>query len=155
VLIFRQRPADFGFQWGDWRAGIKWTLISWSIAAPILYIAGNTPAMREYYGLYFSSPADILLTTALDLLPWEFFFRGFLLWSLWEVAGPAAVLLQAVPFAMAHITKPPLETISTIFGGTAFGWVAWRTRSFVYPFLIHLFVSTFVIFLVALSASSG
>ncbi len=54
-------------------------------------------------------------------------------------------MLQAVPFALAHLTKPPLETLSTIFGGIAFGWVAWRTRSFIYPFLIHWFVTTVVI----------
>jgi len=46
---------------------------------------------------------------------------------------------------MAHIGKPEIETLSTIFGGFAFGWVAWRTRSFLYPFLIHWFISTFII----------
>ncbi|MBN1430661.1 MAG: CPBP family intramembrane metalloprotease [Anaerolineae bacterium] len=146
VLIFRRHPADYGFRLGDWRAGIKWTLIIWAIAAPILYFAGQTPDMQAYYTQYFADPLDMLTTAALELVGWEFFFRGFLLWSLYEVAGPSAVILQAVPFAMAHISKPPLETLSTIFGGMMFGWVAWRTRSFIYPFLIHLFISTFTIF---------
>jgi membrane protease YdiL (CAAX protease family) len=53
--------------------------------------------------------------------------------------------LQAVPFVIAHIGKPEVETLSTIFGGFAFGWVAWRTRSFVYPFLIHWYIATFTI----------
>jgi uncharacterized protein len=146
VLIFRHKPADYGFRLGDWRAGVKWTLISWAIAAPILYVAGQTPGVQDYYQAYFAGPLDALLTAALELIGWEFVFRGFLLWSLYEIAGPSAVILQAVPFAMAHITKPPLETLSTIFGGTVFGWVAWRTKSFLYPFLIHLFISTFIIF---------
>ena len=56
--------------------------------------------------------------------------------------GAEALWLQAVPFAIAHIGKPEIETLSTIFGGFAFGWVAWRTRSFVYPFLIHWYIAT-------------
>jgi membrane protease YdiL (CAAX protease family) len=145
VLIFRHKPADYGLRLGDWRAGIKWTLISWAIAAPILYFAGQTPGVRSYYQMYFANPLDAVITAALELVGWEFVFRGFLLWTLYEIAGPSAVVLQAVPFAMAHVSKPPLETLSTIFGGTAFGWVAWRTRSVLYPFLIHFFISTFII----------
>lgn len=146
VVVFRQRPADYGFRLGDWRTGLKWTLISWAIAAPILYFAGQTPEVRDYYLRYFASPADTIFTAFVELVGWEFVFRGFLLWSLYEVAGPSAVILQAVPFAMAHVSKPPLEAVSTIFGGVAFGWVAWRTRSFLYPLLIHLFISTFIVF---------
>ena len=48
-------------------------------------------------------------------------------------------------FAIAHLTKPEIETLSTIFGGFAFGWVAYRTKSFVWPFLIHWFIGTFII----------
>jgi membrane protease YdiL (CAAX protease family) len=32
--------------------------------------------------------------------------------------------------------------LSCIFGGSGFGYVAWRTRSFLYPFLIHWFIAT-------------
>ncbi len=144
-LIFRERPSDYGFQLGDWRTGLKWTLAACVTAAPILYFAGRTPAMVEYYQVRYNQPlGEVALTGAMELFGWEFFFRGFILFGLYRIAGPSAVVLQAVPFAMAHYGKPPLETLSTIFGGTAFGWLAWRTRSFVYPFLIHWFVMTFV-----------
>ena len=58
--------------------------------------------------------------------------------------GPA-ILLQAVPFAFMHLGKPEVETLSTIFGGAAFGLIAWRTRSFLYPWLIHWFIVTFTL----------
>ena len=45
--------------------------------------------------------------------------------------------------------KPEVETLSTIFGGFAFGWVAWRTKSFLYPFLIHWFIATLIIIVAA------
>jgi len=78
---------------------------------------------------------------------WEFLFRGFLLFSLVAVMGPTAIIAQAVPFALAHLGKPEIETITTIVGGSLFGWVAWRTRSFVYPYLIHLAIYTLTVVL--------
>jgi len=42
-----------------------------------------------------------------------------------------------------HLGKPEVETLSTIFGGAAFGFVAWQTQSFLYPFLIHWFILSF------------
>jgi membrane protease YdiL (CAAX protease family) len=50
-----------------------------------------------------------------------------------------------VPFALMHLTKPEIETLSTIFGGFIFGWIAYRTKSFLYPFLIHWAMLTFVV----------
>jgi uncharacterized protein len=143
VFIFREKPGAYGFTVGNWRVGLRLTMIVWLAAAPILYWAAHTPTMADYYSTYDQPPWDIVLTAAIDLIGWEFVFRGFLLFALYRVAGPSAVLLQAVPFAIAHFTKPPLETLSTIFGGTLFGWVAWRTDSFLYAFLIHLFVLSF------------
>ncbi len=145
VLVFRESPSKYGFSLGDWRAGLKWTVIAWAAATPVLYIAARTPAMVDYYTSYNVPAAYLVGSTALDLFSWEFFFRGFILFALYRAVGPSAIMLQAVPFALAHLSKPPLETFSTIFGGIAFGWVAWRTHSFVYSFLIHLYVTVFVI----------
>lgn len=142
LLGFRDRPADYGLTWGDWRQGLKWTGVCVLIAAPVLILAARTPGMAAYYARFPDRPLELVLTAGLDLVGWEFLFRGFLLFGLLRVVGPLAVLLQAVPFALAHLGKPELETLSTIFGGTLFGWVAWRSRSFVYPFLIHWFVYT-------------
>jgi len=147
VLVFRRKPADYGFRLGDWKMGLRLTLIAWAIAAPILFIAGRSPDVQEYYVRYFKDAGDVLFTAVVELVGWEFFFRGFMLWTLAEIAGPgAAVVLQAVPFAIIHVRKPYVETASTIFGGMLFGWVGWRTRSFLWPFLIHFFITTAIVF---------
>jgi membrane protease YdiL (CAAX protease family) len=146
ILLYRRPLAEFNVRLGDWRTGLRLTLLAWAIAAPILYVAGHAPEVQGYYVRYFLNPFDVMFTAVVELAGWEFFFRGFLLIALWEVAGPYAVVLQAVPFAMAHVTKPDVEALSTIFGGIAFGWVAWKTKSFLYPFLIHLFIATFIVF---------
>jgi membrane protease YdiL (CAAX protease family) len=148
LLAFRKSPREYGFQWGDWRAGFALTAIIIAIAAPILwFIARSDPAMVSYYAHQWDGAAPLM--TFLDLIGWEFFFRGFLLFGYARVFGVNALWLQAVPFALAHLSKPAVETYSTIFGGFLFGLVAWRSKSFVYPFLIHWFISTFTIFAAA------
>lgn len=146
IVSFRDSPRDYGMQFGDWRAGLKWTAIIVLIGLPVLYLAARTPSMQAYYGGIPRTVPQILGTSALDLFGWEFFFRGFILFGLYRIAGPNAILIQAVPFALAHLGKPEVETITTVFGGILFGWVAWKTRSFVYPFLIHWAINVFVIF---------
>jgi membrane protease YdiL (CAAX protease family) len=147
LLVFRQRPSEFGFCLGDWKAGIGLTLGGIILIAPILWWVGRVDVTMQNY--YKSLTSGLPLSTFLDLFGWEFLFRGWLLFGYARRFGPEAIWLQAVPFALAHIGKPELETLSTIFGGFAFGWVAWRTKSFVYPLVIHWFVSSFVILVAA------
>ncbi len=147
LLIFRENPSRYGFQFGDWRRGIVYTAIGCLIAAVILWFAVDFPDITAYYAPQAGSKLPYPLYNAIELLDWEFFFRGFLLFSLAEICGPYAVLLQAVPFTLAHFGKPYIETMSCIFGGLAFGAIAWKTKSFVYPYLIHVFLATFVIYL--------
>jgi membrane protease YdiL (CAAX protease family) len=143
LFFFREEPGAYGLTLGDWKAGLVITLAGILIMAPVIwYLGKGNPAMNDYYGPHV---AGLPWTTFLDLIGWEFFFRGWILFGYARKFGPDALWLQAVPFALAHIGKPEVETLSTIFGGFAFGWVAWRTRSFLYPFLIHWFIATFII----------
>lgn len=146
LILFRESPAKYGFALGDWKAGLLLTTIGIVLIAPVLWLTGHGGAMKSYYE---SQLGGLPWNTFLDLFGWEFFFRGFILFAYARKFGPEALWLQAVPFALAHIGKPEVETLSTIFGGFAFGWVAYRTRSFVYPFLIHWFVASFTILVAA------
>lgn len=145
LFVFRDRLSDYGLTLGDWRVGLKWAVIFAAIGAPVLFFVARTPGMVQYYERYPAALARLLPTAALDLIGWEFFFRGFLLFGLMRVMGPTAVIAQAVPFALAHLGKPEAETISTIFGGALFGWLAWRSRSFLYPFVLHWFIYSLVV----------
>ena len=147
LLVFREHPREYGFSIGDWKAGLVITLTGILVMAPVIWYLGKSdPSMTDYY----EPLADGLpWTTFLDLIGWEFFFRGWILFGYARKFGAEALWLQAVPFALAHISKPEVETLSTIFGGFLFGWIAWRTRSFLYPFLIHWFISTFIILVAA------
>ena len=150
IILFAERkhPRDYGFTFGDWKAGLALTGIVIAIAAPILWLVSRLdPSMQAYYGDQLNLGLPIL--SFLDLIGWEFLFRGWILFGYARVFGDNALWLQAVPFALAHLGKPEVETLSTIFGGFLFGLVALRTRSFIYPFLIHWFILTFTVLVAA------
>jgi uncharacterized protein len=147
ILVFRENPREYGFSFGDWKLGLIYTLIGIVLMAPVIYFLGRGDAtMRSYYENHL---IGLPWTTFLDLFGWEFFFRGWILFAYVRKFGHEALWLHAVPFALAHMGKPEIETLSTIFGGFAFGWVAWRTKSFLYAFLIHWFIGTFIILVAA------
>jgi membrane protease YdiL (CAAX protease family) len=147
VIFFRESPKEYGFSLGDWKAGLAITAIGVLLMAPVIFYLGSGDAeMQEYYKPYVKGLA---WTTFLDLIGWEFLFRGWILFGYARKFGAEALWLQAVPFALMHNGKPELETLSTIFGGFAFGWIAYRTNSFVWPFLIHWFIATFIIVVAA------
>ena len=145
TVFFRETPGDYGFQIGDWKSGLMITFGVLLVILPILWVLmrGNQ-AMRVYYQPLMNPTLPVY--TFFDLFGWEFLFRGWLTFAYVRKFGPEGLWLQAVPFAIAHISKPELETLSTIFGGFVFGWIAWRAKSFLYPFLIHWAIFTFVVF---------
>jgi membrane protease YdiL (CAAX protease family) len=142
LAIFRENPREYGFTLGDWKAGLAITLAAILLIAPVLWLVARQGAMQSYYE---TQVRGLPWNTLVDLFGWEFLFRGWILFGYLRKFGPESLWLQAVPFAIMHVSKPELETLSTIFGGFVFGWVAYRTRSFLYPFLIHWFVASFTI----------
>jgi len=148
LLVFRDNPKDYGLRLGDWKAGLIITAGAILISTPILYwVLKATPTLQSFYAIRFTPL--FFIPIMVEMIGWEFICRGFLLFGYEKRFGGNALWLQAVPFALAHLGKPSLETFSTIFGGFAFGWVAWRTRSVLYPFLIHSFVTIFTILVAA------
>ena len=145
IFLFRESPKDFGFQLGNWRVGLMWTLIGCVGMAIILWFLARTPAMQAYYVKKAPETVGRLLwLNGVELFAWEFMWRGFMLFALARYLGPGpAILIQAIPFAFMHLGKPEVETLSTIFGGFAFGFIAWQSQSFVYPWLIHWFIASF------------
>jgi membrane protease YdiL (CAAX protease family) len=148
IFIYGEKPCDYGFTVGDWRAGLLFTALAILVAVPLIWLTTRSfPSMSSYYRPQFS--AALPLTMVVDMLGWEFLFRGWLLFGLGQRFGTEALWMQAVPFALAHMGKPPVETLTTLFGGYFFGWVAWRTHSFLYPVLIHSGITVTVILISA------
>ena len=84
-------------------------------------------------------------------LPWEFFFRGFLLFSLKEKYGTVpAILIQTISSSLVHIGKPTPEIIGSIPFGIIFGIIAIRTKNLWIVVLLHaalgIFTDLFIIY---------
>jgi membrane protease YdiL (CAAX protease family) len=140
VLGFRDRPARYGLALGDWRTGAAIALGGALVMTPVAIAFAHLPSFTAYYAPQATSPANVLLSTALDVVPAEFFFRGFLLFALLRTVGPIAVVLATLPFAFSHLGKPEIETLSTLVGGFLYGWLDWRTGSVIWSGLAHTWI---------------
>lgn len=143
-------PPDLGWGPGDWREGLIWVgVLVPAVVVPVTYLSSfQEPFIQEYpvadsalrNGSRFLLHASVYL---LYYLGWEAFFRGFLLFGLLENMGRwNAILVQTIPSTLIHTGifatgKPFTETIGAIPFGIFAGWLAVRTESFWYVFLIH------------------
>ena len=154
ALGFRDRPSRYGLQPGDWRAGAAIALAGCAVMTPVVLVIAGVPAFAGYYGPQAGSPSDVVLTTALEVIPAEFFYRGFLLFALLRVIGPFAVVIATLPFAFAHLGKPEVETLSTLGGGLLYGWLDWRTGSVVWSGLAHTWILSLAVIAAGTVASA-
>lgn len=71
----------------------------------------------------------------------EFFFRGWMLFTLEKRFGMAAIAIMIVPYCMIHYHKPLPEALGAIVAGLVLGWLALRTRSIWGGWLLHVAVA--------------
>ena len=151
VLAWRENPREYGLRLGDWRLGLPITIAGVAIMAVAIWIFGHWPDFHAYYTQDISGRpvGRLIVDTAVDLFACEFFFRGWLLWALGRKYGTDAIWLQVIPFALMHVWKPEIEQLSTVLGGAFFGLLAWRTKSFLWGFLLHWFMMAWVLVVAA------
>jgi membrane protease YdiL (CAAX protease family) len=145
-LFFQDKPWDYGIRIGRWRSSIILTAACLAAMALILYRVGKMPEFRSYYHRSFIDWPELLLNAALYMFAWEFLFRGYMLFGLEKSLGKSAIFVQAIPFVLLHFGKPFLETLACIPGGFIFGYVAYRTRSFLPCFIIHFGIYAMMFF---------
>lgn len=146
ILLFRDDPRRYGLRIGDWRVGLTLAGIGTAVMLPIVIWAGHQPDFAAYYAQSTTTASNVVFTNVLDVFSAEFVFRGFLMFTLIRTVGPLGIVLAAVPFTFAHLGKPELETVSTLLGGTIFGWLDWRTGSILYSATAHAVILSVVMF---------
>jgi CAAX protease family protein len=143
ILLLQQNPLRWGLSIGEWKWTLGLTLAGVAGVSLLLLGAVRLSVFRSYYNLLGPEPSKLWPWTALfviDMLVWEFFFRGFMLFGLEPALGEMAIYVQMIPFAIAHIGKPELETLSSIAGGILIGYMVRRCRSFWPAFLLHTLI---------------
>jgi uncharacterized protein len=146
-FVLRDPITDYGLTLGDWRSGLRWLAAALPFVPLMMIIGMGNPNLRSFYEPYYSDGVGKFIKIGLEMVGWEFIFRGFLLFALYRLIGPFAIVIQAIPFTIRHIGKPEIELWSCMFGGSLLGYIAIRTRSFFYPFLIHWYLTSITVLL--------
>jgi len=158
-LRLKRSLVDFGLGPGDINFGFKIiiTMIPF-LVVPLIFLASKMPDVRSEYPLLklLHRRHDLIIWyeaayAIFYYLAWEFYFRGFLLFSLKEEFGAAnAVMIQTISSCLVHIGKPEGEIIGSIFVGILFGFLVLRARSIWYVVGIHasigILTDIFIIF---------
>ncbi|MBE0645146.1 MAG: CPBP family intramembrane metalloprotease [Bacteroidetes bacterium] len=144
LFLHRKRLRDFGVTVGDWRFGLRVSLLFYAVMLPILWVVSASASFQDVYPHSQIVRGDWTLfliyeaAFILYFIGWEFIWRGYMLFGLLPYTGATvAVLAQMIPFVILHYGKPMPETFGAIVAGIALGALSVRTRSFLYAVLIH------------------
>lgn len=161
VLIFRQRPARAGLGLGDWRFALKALGAYLPVVIVGTWILSDQSAFQRTYP-HFRGGIDsgsLLLAYEsayiLYWIGWEYLWRGFVLFGTRHTFGLYSILIQAVPFALLHLTKPVPEQILSVLGGIVLGAVVWRARAFWVAVPIHAIQMALIDFFCARRIQTG
>lgn len=95
------------------------------------HLSVNNPEHQNYFLLFET-------IYGLDFINVELFFRGLLILAFMEFAGPKAILPASAFYVFIHFGKPLGETISSFFGGTLLGIIAYYSRSILGGIIVHM-----------------
>jgi membrane protease YdiL (CAAX protease family) len=128
-------PRDCGLRFRGVSRHLPAYLSLGGLMLPIVVSVSYLPAFQRYYPFYDhaeQSVQGLLLWEALyavQFITLEYFYRGFLLFSLERFLGVYAVFVMVIPYCMMHFGKPFVETLAAIPAGIVLGILALKTRS--------------------------
>lgn len=143
LLIFRRSPREIGLGLGDWKFAVVVAAVYVPMVVVGTWFLSSGADFQSHYPHYHPAATDwgiFLIYEALFLLywiGWEYLWRGFVLFGTAHTFGLYAIVVQAVPFAVLHLSKPLPEAVLSLVGGLALGALVWRSRSFWIAVPIH------------------
>jgi membrane protease YdiL (CAAX protease family) len=157
-IILKKKLKDYGWQFGNWRQGVFWGGFSLLASLAIAYIAIYQLKLPEKYISYFGFNFWLFLLYEIFLIGsylalYEFFFRGFVMFSLEKNFKILSPLLQFLIFVTFYWLTDNVNWQSIFFLITAFfsGWITYRSRSqiysLVYSWLFIIISDTAIIYL--------
>jgi len=145
-FILKEKLSDYGLRIGDYKIGLKISFIFIAIMLPIIWFASSSDSFSNVYPHLSSAKQSwqIFIIYEMSLLiymiAWEFIWRGYMLFGLYEKFGFYSIFIQMIPFVILHNGKPMLETFGSILAGLALGILALRTKSIFYCVIAHMSV---------------
>jgi membrane protease YdiL (CAAX protease family) len=144
-LVFKEKLAGYGVQWGNWRLAVLSFLVLAPLWLLLTYVGSRSPGVGAWYPLNKSagdSPAMFGLhavTFLVFYLGYEFHFRGYLQFGLKEAMGDVnAMLVGVMGTVLIHTGKPlPGETFGAFLMGMLWGVLVFRSRTLLTSLLQH------------------
>ncbi len=154
-FVLGRRMRDFGLTAKGLATSWQPYAVLLGLSVPFVVIASFTDAFQSKYPFYGLSAGESLwpwmvawwALYLLQFLGVEFFFRGFMTMGLAPRFGAGAVFVMVVPYVMIHFTKPLLEALAAIVGGTVLGFLALKTRSVWWGVAVHVSIALLMDFL--------
>lgn len=143
VFVFKEKLYNYGLTVGDAKFGLATSTIFLTLMLPLIWFFSSSPDFIVQYPHLSIARNDWTIFILYEvgifiyLLAWEFVWRGFVLFGLYEKFGNYAIFIQMIPFVILHNGKPFPETIGAIAGGIILGYFALRTKSIYYCVITH------------------
>ncbi len=136
--------------------GVDWKpyLMMLGIMIPFLYFFSTTADFQQQYPMYDRIQGFRLaeywgiseywvaglyeLLYGLDFFNTELFFRGILVFIFVRFLGPHAIYPIAVTYCVCHFGKPPVEAISSFFGGYILGVISLKSENIWGGVFVHM-----------------
>lgn len=133
---------------GDWRWGLRWTLVACVALVLPTWFSSHDPQFQAEYPLaplaMDSTPLFLLFAGSylLYYIGWEAFFRGYIGFGMLGLGYRpfTAMMVQVSLSCIIHIGKPQMELIGAIPGGIIMGLLAYRSGSLLWPLLFHFYL---------------
>lgn len=142
-IVLGEHPYDWGFrlrgQWGQFRP----YAVGFLVMLPVLVVASSFGAFQAKYPFYALAAEGGWhfwgweLFYGLQFLGLETFFRGFMLFGLYPRLGYYAIPVMVIPYVMIHFGKPAPETFAAIVAGFVLGYLALKSKSFLWGWFLH------------------
>ncbi|MDR1592415.1 MAG: CPBP family intramembrane metalloprotease [Prevotellaceae bacterium] len=130
---------------------IKGYLLLLAVMLPALIATSFTPDFLQAYPQFrpwryqepFGMPVWLYTTLfetsyAVDFVMVELLFRGVLVLGMVSLLGHRAILPMVALYVSIHYGKPPLETLSSMFGGYILGALAYQTKHIWGGVFVHI-----------------
>lgn len=148
IIAGKASPSDFGLRLGNAAAGLKLSLaicavvgflLATSIAIAWAFLSPSTASsVGQHHPWQTETPWSwILLSTLAYPVLEECLYRGIFLPPIERRAGrAAAIVISGVVFQALHLAYG-IYWPHYFFGGMLLGWVFLRSRSLIFPILLH------------------
>ncbi len=136
-LLLWQKPWQY-FRLGNYRAVWK------PLASFVVIVLASTAwlatfdSWQDHYSAWgWAEVRKFALGAFLTMICGEFFFRGFLLFPLYDRFGGYALPMVVMPYTVIHAGKPVGELFGSIVFGLGLSYLAVRSRSIWYSVGLH------------------